>query len=617
MNVVACVRLAAVLLVSPLLQCAGPADDDVSPVAVQAAPLVRDEAHQGRSGFLFLPPLYPQVAHSGEFEARLAPEVQIDKVDEQGVVRSHLATFTAVVTRESQTVAVMRNPGAEYYVARWRVTGNIMFPDRVRARVVVGGIELGFLEFELVSSKARYDAFERGVDLPLLRGQTVTIKFWIAKHAVDSDGDGVFDWLDNCPSVPNPATQVLPAEVALLPQPVPEHCNSDVSPCDPNERAVNPATFIQPAGDCTHLTAGTGGMAGGDAGHVAEAGHSGAAGSGGAGGHGGMAGAATEAGHAGPAGSGGMGSMLHGPGPYIDTRMIPAGDPGISARAIRATDERSADSDGVGAFRTVCVFSHMNFDDPIVAPGRPNSAHLHVYFGNTLTDANSTAQSLLAQGNSTCRGGIVNRTAYWVPALIDASGTPLRPGDANIYYKTGYNGIDPQTVQPFPAGLRMIAGDARASGPQESAWWGCDKRYIGRAPTITRCGRDDRIVMTVVFPQCWDGVHLDSPDHKSHMAYPALGRCPSTHPVSVPEITFNIPYEVPATGVAGLRLASDMYDPGLPGGYSAHADWFDAWDPAVMAAWVRSCDQDARDCHSHLVGDGRELYYDRELGAHP
>ena len=38
----------------------------------------------------------------------------------------------------------------------------------------------------------------------------------------------------------------------------------------------------------------------------------------------------------------------------------------------------------------------------------------------------------------------------------------------------------------------------------------------------------------VYFPSCWDGVNLDSPDHKSHMSYPIGafngGVCPSSHP---------------------------------------------------------------------------------------
>lgn len=39
--------------------------------------------------------------------------------------------------------------------------------------------------------------------------------------------------------------------------------------------------------------------------------------------------------------------------------------------------------------------------------------------------------------------------------------------------------------------------------------------------------------LQIIFPACWDGVNLDSPDHKSHMAYPDRldnGKCPTTHP---------------------------------------------------------------------------------------
>lgn len=44
------------------------------------------------------------------------------------------------------------------------------------------------------------------------------------------------------------------------------------------------------------------------------------------------------------------------------------------------------------------------------------------------------------------------------------------------------------------------------------------------------------------FPTCWDGVNLDSPDHREHVAYPASGTfesggpCPATHPVRLPQI---------------------------------------------------------------------------------
>jgi len=50
---------------------------------------------------------------------------------------------------------------------------------------------------------------------------------------------------------------------------------------------------------------------------------------------------------------------------------------------------------------------------------------------------------------------------------------------------------------------------------------------------------------------CWDGKNLDSPDHKSHVAYPAAGpqtftgssvggACPATHPVKIPQIMLEV-----------------------------------------------------------------------------
>jgi len=45
--------------------------------------------------------------------------------------------------------------------------------------------------------------------------------------------------------------------------------------------------------------------------------------------------------------------------------------------------------------------------------------------------------------------------------------------------------------------------------------------------------------------RCWDGKNLDSPDHQSHMfntvnsdGFNNAGACPATHPVRVPQVTF-------------------------------------------------------------------------------
>jgi len=292
--------------------------------------------------------------------------------------------------------------------------------------------------------------------------------------------------------------------------------------------------------------------------------------------------------------------------PYVDVSAIPTGAIGVGSPMVSSTSDQPVVGDGVGAFRTVCEFSHMNFDDPIVYPGQPGRSHLHAYFGNTAVDASTTELSLADSGNSTCRGGTINRTGYWVPALLDADGKPLKPLSLDAYYKSGYNGIKPAEIQVFPEGLRMGAGDMHSSSAQEHAYWGCRDNYIGNPGSIPNCGAGDAIKMVVEFPQCWDGLNLDSSDHKSHMAYTSERRCPDSHPVPIPAITMNVYYANPGSN-RGLHLASDMYDSALPGGMSAHGDWFNGWDSAIVETFVTRCINPGLDCHSHLLGDGRAM----------
>lgn len=295
--------------------------------------------------------------------------------------------------------------------------------------------------------------------------------------------------------------------------------------------------------------------------------------------------------------------------PRVDATKIPAPVVGFGVERTAATSEQPSNSDGTGAFRTVCDFSHMNFDDAIVYPGQPGISHLHTYFGNTGAKAGSTADSIANSGNSTCRGGILNRSAYWVPAIIDTrTATPVKPDFAHIYYKTGYLGIAPSSVSVFPTGLRMIAGNAKSTGPQANVEFVCSAGGA-RGPTIQNCAAGDELWAEVDFPQCWDGRNLDSPDHKSHMSVPINGRCPSTHPVAGPLISIIAVYKVTESN-SGLywRASSDNYTASNPGGYSMHADWFNGWKPDAFTSFAANCLKPAKDCHSHLLGDGRAIY---------
>ncbi len=76
----------------------------------------------------------------------------------------------------------------------------------------------------------------------------------------------------------------------------------------------------------------------------------------------------------------------------------------------------------------------------------------------------------------------------------------------------------------------------------------------------------------------------------------------------LPHITFLVHWKVPAgASSAGWRLSSDMYATSLPGGYSAHADYMEAWDKNTKDTFVTQCLQVGKDCQVRWLGDGRTL----------
>lgn len=260
-----------------------------------------------------------------------------------------------------------------------------------------------------------------------------------------------------------------------------------------------------------------------------------------------------------------------------------------------------------GDFRIHCSASHMANDDFIVYPNQEGAAHHHTFFGNTKAYFNSTPKSIRESGNSTCQGGIANRSSYWLPSLIDTTdGTPLRPEWALFYYKGG-------DVKP-PNGLMMIAGDHTATEDNQQGKdhinWQCNADKLGgtawklRTNHIQECSGD--LTAVVHFPNCWDGVNLDSPNHKSHMSYGSQnGRCPASHPKSLPNISGIIHYNV--NGTSKLRLASDNYKGGY-GGYSLHMDYVFGWSQKVLDTWWDNCNVPNKDCHADLLGDGTWLF---------
>lgn len=232
-----------------------------------------------------------------------------------------------------------------------------------------------------------------------------------------------------------------------------------------------------------------------------------------------------------------------------------------------------------GKLRFLCNFSHLAYDDPIVNPGVAGAAHLHLFYGNTTADANSTYATLRAAGNGTCEGGPLNRTAYWMPAMIDGSlrkvripiffewyytigqrrnlanfTSPVCSGSGNL--QDGRAAACPQLpAKKIERGMKAIFGFKPSAGTFPStyvnsgtglpyanisnnfnAMWTCQDtngnsavgsgsyRYLSHRATpslgITgdaNCPSSGRIQVRLNNPSCWDGNH-DSADHYIHFA---------------------------------------------------------------------------------------------------
>ena len=131
--------------------------------------------------------------------------------------------------------------------------------------------------------------------------------------------------------------------------------------------------------------------------------------------------------------------------------------------------------DDVGAFRFLCAPSQNAYNDPLVFPGQPGKSHLHTFFGNTLADANSTYQSLRTTGESTCNDKL-NRSAYWIPAMMNGAGKVVMPDYLAVYYKR-YPSTDPRCQTEatacikLPRGLRYIFGYDMSNPANSSATW--------------------------------------------------------------------------------------------------------------------------------------------------
>lgn len=254
-----------------------------------------------------------------------------------------------------------------------------------------------------------------------------------------------------------------------------------------------------------------------------------------------------------------------------------------------------------GVFDVSCTYSHALMDDPIKFPGKPGESHLHNFVGNRTTNAFSTTDSLIQAvlddpNNTTCsefqfdssKEGIPARdgTGRWFPSVLH-DGDPFHLWRIHQYYLANGN----ELIRPFPPGFKLIS-DLR---DRKFKYW-CDAPgHMSKDSLPRACQWKTGFHVQIEFPSCWDGVHLDTPDHMSHMAFPANGHCPFDHRFRVPRLLSEIIYSTKGNGGGRINVDDDWALSSGPLG-TMHGDYMQAWDQFRLDQNVHDCSNSEARC---------------------
>ena len=176
----------------------------------------------------------------------------------------------------------------------------------------------------------------------------------------------------------------------------------------------------------------------------------------------------------------------------------------------------------------------------------------------------------------------------------------------------------------FPLGFRMIAGDFRRRNASMcdvtkpmSSWNATDMsqdclaaKAVGmnclkyspafqtegsmqynylRNSSFVRSTCVDGLRAEILFPSCWNGRDIDSPDHKSHILYPSLGKtgvCPPGFPIRTPTLFYETIWDV---HVFANEPGEFVFANGDPTGYGYHSDFMAGWNVTLLQSAINTC----------------------------
>lgn len=188
-------RAGSVVIALALLGCdqmpgEAPPGDDPGALPENALQEHRGEGSGGDGpSFSWLPPISWRPQLVGSFDDEERPVVKVDEIDGAGKTVRTMATFTRDAAKERDRLHVTR----WHFVAHWRTGDSRLNLDRLyRARVLLGGVEIGAADLQPVRGKKRghegSDDGREGEDRSagptrFVAGSTVALPFFLNRCA--------------------------------------------------------------------------------------------------------------------------------------------------------------------------------------------------------------------------------------------------------------------------------------------------------------------------------------------------------------------------------------------------------------------------------------------------
>lgn len=196
------VRLSILFLALAACQPDRTGPNDRSPVAESPELAISDALHSGgNQHFYFLPPLVPQPQATGTFDGSLDPIVEICEWNQ--VCGTVIARFVRRQPGEPGRGLGNQDDDADdaegrflvkkagvHYLVNWNtkqcLSGSCTLdPAKTyRIRVLVGAVELGFADVDLVNNRAEVRNVQTNEYIPLVNGASLPLKFRIETGAV-------------------------------------------------------------------------------------------------------------------------------------------------------------------------------------------------------------------------------------------------------------------------------------------------------------------------------------------------------------------------------------------------------------------------------------------------